>query len=92
MKIPFYQREWLGVDLVDIAHAIGHDVSQVADTRFYNELYKRLFSEGNFDPDQAWLINKRHLSSWIQAFLTRTAKKNAKILSVGCGLVLLSCP
>lgn len=42
MKIPFYQTQWHGVDLIALAKKINHPLQSVADSRFYATFYQNL--------------------------------------------------
>lgn len=92
MNVPFYQTEWLGINLPDLAQKLGHDLSQVAGASFYNTIYQTLFNDKAFFLDQAWLDKKHNLSNWIHSFIKSNALENAAILSVGCGFGIVELP
>ena len=94
MKIPFYQTEWLGVDLIKLAANINHDRSQIAGTKFYNAIYHNLFNNKGFllSPAWAWVQKKHNLSAWLHLFLNTIMSANPAILSVGCGFGIVELP
>jgi ubiquinone/menaquinone biosynthesis C-methylase UbiE len=92
MKIPFYQTEWLGIKLKEVAEKVAHDPSKIAGTIFYDEIYKAIFAKASFSLDKKWLERKKNLSHWLQDLLEKNISKDAAVLSVGCGFGVVELP
>lgn len=89
LSIPFYQKEWLGVDLLQIAKEISFPSNQVANYSFYNAFYKELQKNSIF-PNDIWIDNKTFLAKQIQKLLVKYSNvNNLSILSVGSGFGII---
>lgn len=84
INVPFYQTEWLGIDLVHLAKKIGHDVRQVPSSEFYKAIYQ-LCDESNFCLEPNWIQKKEQLSHWLGKVISHYKDKKASMISIGCG-------
>jgi len=92
MEIPFYQTEWLGINLAALARKEGIDCRRIGGTKFYNAFYQELFKGNNCNLNEAWLNKKYHLSNWLGSYFNSHLSKEAAILSVGCGFGVVEAP
>jgi 2-polyprenyl-3-methyl-5-hydroxy-6-metoxy-1,4-benzoquinol methylase len=92
MQIPFYQTEWLGINLSKLIKEMSYPAHKVPDSKIYNELYKTIFQNNSFFLDLTWLERKRTLSAWLESYFEQHALKKAKMLSIGCGFGVIEAP
>lgn len=92
MKIPFYQKEWLGVDLVELAGSLNYDKDQVADWKIYRAVYERFFEGKENRLELGWITRKHRLSAWLDQYLKKYHLSDEEILSVGSGFGIIEQP
>lgn len=77
-----FQNSWQGISFAEFTHT---DANKLADSEFYSKFYAAFFKKYS-TPDQLekeWLGEKRKIS---QLVMSRLSSKDARILSIGCGL------
>ncbi len=84
MKIPFYQNEWLGINLLEISKSIGLQENEVANSLLYEKFYQKLKEKG-FPLSQIWVDRKRELARKLSNLRVLQGRA-ASVLSIGAGL------
>lgn len=88
MKIPFYQEQWNGINLRQLAEEIGQDPNILPSAKFYEAYYQRV----GHKIEQSWLEHKQKQSEWLLRILGEFAHKSAVMLSVGAGTGIVEKP
>lgn len=92
--LKHYESEWNGLNLAEIAHAMGRNAGAVAKPDFYRFFYQRL-QAANFDFNAAWLQNKQFQSRRMRYYFDKFNLElgyPARALSIGAGLGVVEAP
>ncbi len=82
--IPFYQTNWHGINLLDIAKKVCLNKNELPGASFYEKFYK-LLEENKVLLSSDWVDKKKQLAIEIKNILTKYYNKDNIILSVGSG-------
>lgn len=91
MKIPFYQTVWNKVDLINLAHELGHPLNKLPTNQFYEAYYDNFLSnQKTFEHE--WKASKRIQTDWLRCQIDSLVDKDLPVLSVGAGTGIIEQP
>jgi len=79
---PFWQREWFGIEFSDLHCELS--LTSLASSKFYDIFYRELFNKYHSMDQlpQEWRNEKQQVANHLNCLIPR----NARVLSLGCGL------
>lgn len=77
LKAPFYQTEWNGIPLSDVAAMVGLPENNLANSDFYGAFYHEFRTRG-FPLQAGWVAIKARISARVRAMIDETF--------LGCGM------
>jgi len=89
MKIRFYQTTWNGVDLVALAHSLGHSIRELPSSRFYEAYYQKISPHSL---SEEWQYKKGCQTEWLKKQIDLYGDKRKPTLSIGAGTGIVEVP
>jgi hypothetical protein len=89
MKIRFYQTTWNGIDLVALSRSLGHPISELPNSRFYEAYYKKI-SQNSLSED--WKNKKGYQTEWLKKQIDLYGDNRKPTLSIGAGTAIVEIP